>query len=224
MHSQSGCPLSRRALHVHQAVQRPACKWAQIAVRCKLLEISLEEERECKTCVRNVGKKWMSACLFYANENNWDKHYKGLTQSGCLFDVLMQWWDTCETCSCKFYPWILSLRVLSYCQPNSLSSTVKLLYSEITVKSFARIAKSETETTDLSLSPPILPFDCEAFHITSFCPLRKVCFLSSERIHSFSRQCLAIFNFIDLFRGLSEDVERTEKDSIDMWVWELSLF
>lgn len=26
MHSQSGCPLSRRALHVHQAVQRPACK------------------------------------------------------------------------------------------------------------------------------------------------------------------------------------------------------
>lgn len=26
MHSQSGCPLNGRALHVHQAVKRPACK------------------------------------------------------------------------------------------------------------------------------------------------------------------------------------------------------
>lgn len=42
MHFQSGCPLSGRALHVHQAVQSPACKWAQIASHCKLLEISLE--------------------------------------------------------------------------------------------------------------------------------------------------------------------------------------
>lgn len=89
MHSQSGCPLSRRALHVHQAVQRPACKWAQIAVHCKLLEISLEGECECYTCEKR-RKKWAPAWQFYANENNGDKHYKRLTQSQCLFDVLMQ--------------------------------------------------------------------------------------------------------------------------------------
>lgn len=95
MHSQSGCPLSWRALHVHQDVQRPACKWAPIAVRCKLLEISLEGERECKTCMcEKCWKNGVPARPFYANETPGDKHYKGLTESGCLFDVLMQWSDT----------------------------------------------------------------------------------------------------------------------------------
>lgn len=70
MHSQSGCPLGRHALHVHQAVQRPACKWAQIAVRCKLLEISSESERERETCMcENCRRKWASACPLHANEN-----------------------------------------------------------------------------------------------------------------------------------------------------------
>lgn len=57
MHSQSGCPLSECVQHVHQAIQRPACRWAQIAADCKLLEISLEGERECKARVC-VGEKW----------------------------------------------------------------------------------------------------------------------------------------------------------------------
>lgn len=158
MHSQSGCPLSRRALHVHQAVQRPAWKLAQIAAHCKLLEISLEGEHECKTCEK-CRKKRAPAWPFYANENNGDKHYKGLTQSRCLFDVLMQWWDTRATCSCKFYPWFVTLRVLSYCQLKPLSCTVKLLHSEITVKTFASFAKSETHNRSFAFfpSPPFWP-------------------------------------------------------------------
>lgn len=95
MHSQSACPLSRGALHVHQAVQRPACKWARTAVHCKLLEIPLEGERECKM-YEKYRKKWLPAWNFYANESNEDKHYKGLTQPLCLFDVLMQQKDTCN--------------------------------------------------------------------------------------------------------------------------------
>lgn len=93
MHFQSACPLSRGALHVHQAIQKPACKWVRTAVHCKLLEISLEGERECKM-YEKYRKKWLPAWNFYANESNEDKHYKGLTQPLCLFDVLMQWRDT----------------------------------------------------------------------------------------------------------------------------------
>lgn len=57
MHFQSGCPLSSRALHVHQADQRPACKSAQIAARRKVLETSFEGDCE-QTCQKCRGKKW----------------------------------------------------------------------------------------------------------------------------------------------------------------------
>lgn len=93
MHSQSACPLSRGAPHLHQAVQRPACKLVRTAVHCKLLEISLEGERECKM-YEKYREKWLPAWNLYANESNEDKHYKGLTQPLCLFDVLMQRRDT----------------------------------------------------------------------------------------------------------------------------------
>lgn len=80
MHSQSGCPLSSRALHVHQA--RPkACM--QIRSNCSAVQTpwNLLWGRPWVIVSEMQGKKWTPAHLFYANENKKAKHYKGLSVS-----------------------------------------------------------------------------------------------------------------------------------------------
>lgn len=80
MHSQSGCPLSSRALHVHQA--RPkACM--QISSNCSAVQTpwNLLWGRPWVNVSEMQGKKWAPAHLFYANENKKAKHYKGLSVS-----------------------------------------------------------------------------------------------------------------------------------------------
>lgn len=150
MHFQSGCPLSSRALHVHQADQRPACKSAQIAARRKLLETSFEGDCE-QTCQKCRGKKWAPAHLLYANENKKAEHYKGLYMSQSLLDVLMQRWDTLATFSkfhLKFSKYHENCSAVIF--PNSVPTISKLFQSEIL--EIAEIEKEEKK--NLYLPPP----------------------------------------------------------------------
>lgn len=147
-HFQSGCPLSSRGLHVHQANQRPACKSAQIAAWHKLLETSFEGDRE-HTYQKCRGKKWVPAHLLYANENKKAEHYKGLYVSQSLLDVLMQRWDTLATFSqfhLKFsdYPEIWSHVIF----PKSVPPISKLFQGEI-----LEIADIEKEKKKRSIFP-----------------------------------------------------------------------
>lgn len=140
----------------------------------------------------------VSAWQFYANENNGDKHYKRLTLSKCLFDVLMQEWDTCN-----LFMQILSviLNPESFCQLKPLSCKKNFILKSLS-KLFASIAKSEARSGSFAFFPsPPLWLQGISHHIIFFPSQKKKFVIVSSGMNSFSLQFLAISNFINLLSG-----------------------
>lgn len=132
-----------------------------------------------KTCICEKMREKSSACLSIVCK--WQPRRQVLQR---INPTRVSFWCfrcndetlTCETCWCKIYPWFISLRVLSFCQPIPF-----LMHSETspfwnTVKTFGGIAESATRNrffTSFS-SPPFLT----ARHYTSVHSVlyEKVCY------------------------------------------------
>lgn len=93
-----------------------------------------------------------------------------------------------------------------------LSSKVKLCIQK-SVKTFGG-----TRQLDLLLSFPLVPFDCQAFHITPACSVPKEFLVASNGTQSFSPRFSAIANFLKPWSGTWKNGDGIGKDSVDVHV------